>query len=253
MKNTLKYIILLILAVSATSCVITNRTTRLLQERAGIAQYDSVPYPSYRLHVNDELQMRVISLNKDISATFNMGGQQTGNSYSGVNYRVYPDGTIDVPFADSIPVVGLTLEEAEKVLQERLKDVGNEDMTVRLNLSNNYFYMVGANGKGRFNIYKDRMTMYQAIAEAGFVPGGVGNLKKIQIIRQNENNEPQIVSFDIRSKSLINSEYYYVQPNDIIYVEKTKGSYFKVDSYTALTGFITSSISFLLLMLTYVN
>ena len=251
MKNVVRYIVLLIFAFATVSCV-TNRTTRLLQERSGVAKYDSVPRMEYRLQVNDELQLRVISLNKEITSTFNMGQTNTASQNSTLSYRIYPDGTIDIPFVDSIPVLGLTLAEAEKVVEKYLEDVG-EDITVRLNLANNYFYMIGEAGKGRFAIYKDRMTIYQAIAEAGFNPVGNGNLKKVKIIRQQENNATVIVSFDIRSKSLIHSEFYYVQPNDIIYVERSKGSFYKINSYTALTSFITSSLSFFLLMMTYAN
>ena len=247
--NVVRYIVLLIFAFATVSCI-TNRTTRLLQDRIGVAKYDSVPRPEYRLQVNDELQLRVISLNKDITSTFNMGQNGNTSQNSALSYRIYPDGTIDIPFVDSIPVVGLTLDEAEKVVEKYLRDVG-DDITVRLNLANNYFYMIGEAGKGRFPIYKDGMTIYQAIAQAHFNPVGNGNLKTVKIIRQQENNAPMVVSFDIRSKSLINSEFYYVQPNDIIYVERSKGSFYKINSFTALTGFITSSLSFLLLMMTF--
>lgn len=251
MRKITPYIILLMLVLAGSSCI-TNRTTRLLQERAGIAKYDSVPPPEYRLRVNDEIQLRVISLNKDITSTFNMGQNVTTSQNSGLSYRIYRDGTIDLPFIDSIPVVGLTLAEAEKVVEEYLKDVG-DDISVRLNLANNYFYMIGSAGKGRFPIYKDGMTIYQAIAEAGFNPIGNGNLKKVRIIRQQKDNESTVATFDIRSKSLIYSEFYYVQPNDIIYVERSRGSFYKVNSFTALTSFITSSLSFFLLMMSYVN
>ena len=251
MKNVVRYIALFMFAFAAVSCV-TNRTTRLLQERIGVAKYDSVPRVEYRLQVNDELQLRVVSLNKDITATFNMGQAGAASQNSALSYRIYPDGTIDLPFVDSIPVVGLTLKEAEKVVEEHLKDVG-DDISVRLNLANNYFYMIGEAGKGRFPIYKDGTTIYQAIAEARFNPIGNGNLRRVKIIRQHDGNEPTVASFDIRSKSLINSEFYYVQPNDIIYVERSRGSFYKINSFTALTGFITSSLSFFLLMMTYVN
>ena len=229
------------------SCV-TNRDTRLLQQRASLPDYENAPYTEYKLRINDELNMRVVSLNKDITKTFNLGGTTTS---TGLSYRIFHDGTIDIPFVDSIPVVGLTLQEASIVIEERLKDM-SEDITVMLQLANNEYYMIGRSGKGKHSIYKDRMTIYQAIAQAGFSPG-VGNLKKVRIIREQENNISTIVTFDLRTESIIGSEYYYVQPNDVIYVSTSKGNFFRIQSFTSLIGIVSSSLTFLLLMLSYTN
>jgi len=229
------------------SCV-TNKDIRLLQQRASLPDYENAPYTEYKLRINDELNMRVVSLNKDITKTFNLGGTTTS---TGLSYRIFHDGTIDIPFVDSIPVVGLTLQEASIAIEERLRGM-SEDITVMLQLANNEYYMIGRSGRGKHSIYKDRMTIYQAIAQAGFSPG-VGNLKKVRIIREQENNVSTIVTFDLRTESIIGSEYYYVQPNDVIYVSTSKGNFFRIQSFTSLIGIVSSSLTFLLLMLSYTN
>ncbi len=247
MKKNIRYIVLFFVILSSVSCI-TNRSTRLLQDRSSLPVYDSIFYPEYKLKANDELNVRIISLNPEIMSAFNLGstGSQTASSLS---YRIYDDGTVDIPFADSIKIVGLTLVEATNVIENRLKNV-NDDIIVKLQLSNNFFYMVGASGKGKFSIYKDRLTIYQAIAMAGFTPG-VGNLKKVKIIREQDNGTSDIVTFDLRTESIINSAYYYIQPNDVIYMETSKGNFFRIQSFSSLMGVISSSLTFLLLMLSY--
>lgn len=250
MINGIKYSILFCLMLLSVSCI-TNRDTRLLQQRASLPDYENAPYTVYKLRVNDELNMRVVSLNKDITSAFNLGRSDNQSTSSSLSYRIFHDGTIDIPFVDSIPVAGLTLKEASAVIEDRLKDM-SEDITVNLHLANNEYYMVGNSGRGKYSIYKDRMTIYQAIAQAGFSPG-VGNLKKVRIIREQENNVSKIVTFDLRTESIIGSEFYYVQPNDVIYVSTSKGNFFRIQSFTSLIGIVSSSLTFLLLMLSYTN
>ena len=63
--------------------------------------------------------------------------------------------------------------------------------------------------------------------------------------------EPEILEFDIRTNTIIDSKYYYVQPNDVIYVARTKSSFVKVESYAGVLGLITSSVSLLVSVLNY--
>jgi polysaccharide export outer membrane protein len=240
------YITLTFLGLIFVSCV-TNKTTRLLQERRDLPQYDSASCLDYKLKPNDAINLRVFSLNKEVTDLFNVGGTVSGRGFA---YPVYADGSVDLPFADSIQVAGLTIEDARKKIEQVLKQK-MEDIEVKIALDNNYFYMLGASGKGQYRIYKERLTVYQAIAMAGFSTG-YGNLKNVKIIRQRENGTSDIVYFDLRTKSIIGSEYYYVYPNDIYYVE-SKGTFARFDSFTTMTGLFSSSISFFVLILQYLK
>jgi polysaccharide export outer membrane protein len=244
MKNLLKYILIVVVMSIFASCV-TNKQTTLLQESNTLPDYESAVYEEYRLKIDDVLGVKVFSLDESITTLFNLGANSQGSNNRGVICRIYQDGTVDVPFADSIPVVGLTIQEATEVIENRLKPI-SDDISVKLNLENNCFYLIGSSGKGRITLYKDRMTIYQALAAGGF--SATGSLKKVKIIRE-KNNLSEIIEFDLRTKSIIDSEYYYIQPNDIVYVERAKGSFFQLQTFGALTGFISSSLSFVLFMI----
>ena len=74
--------------------------------------------------------------------------------------------------------------------------------------------------------------------------------KHVRIIRET-NNGTKILEFDIRPKSIIDSKYYYIYPNDIIYVRKEFSSFYKVNNYSALLSIITFSMSLLFTVLNY--
>ena len=247
MRGFGKYILALLLLVT-TSCI-TNRSVRLFQNGDFLPQYDSVPYVDYRLKKTDKIKVQVTSTNKEISSLYSMGST-SGSGNSGANCQLFEDGTVDLPFADSVYVLGMTLEEAEKTIEQRLRNVA-PDIFVKVTLANNNFYVMGRSGNGTFALPKERTNIYQALAVAGFSPN-LGHIKRVRIIRPNDSGVPDVQTFDLRTETIVNSPYYYIYPNDIIYIEATKGYFFKIQTFSSFTGLITSSLSFMLLMLEYV-
>ena len=207
-----------------------------------LPQYEKVPYTYYRIQKNDQLVIRLLSLNEDATAIFNM--ETTSTQATGYTYRVYEDGTIDIPFVESIPVAGLTVREASKVIEERLKDFVPDAM-VKVALANDNFYMLGVSGKGAFPLYKEKLNIFQALALTGQMATNADR-KRVRLIRPNpEGGRPIVKQFDLRTITIIDSEYYYVQPNDVLYVGPIKGDFWKIENYSAAVGTLSTSLSFL--------
>lgn len=238
MKSTgnKNYILLLILFPIVFSSCYTQRDKRLLQESRTLPNYKSEDYKDYILQVNDELVFRAISTDEDfiklIDAEMTLGQNLT--------YRIFPDGTIDLPFINSIRVEGKTIPQAADEIRKRYQSLVS-DVDIKLALANKTFTIIGEAGNGVFPIYKEKMNIYQALAQSGAIALS-GDRKHIKIVRET-NGEPEILEFDIRPKSIIDSKYYYIYPNDIIYVQKEPANFYKANSYGALLGLITSSIS----------
>ena len=96
------------------------------------------------------------------------------------------------------------------------------------------------------------MNIFQALAMTGDVMNS-GDRRHIRIVRPRDGGqEPEVLEFDMRTNSIIDSKYYYVYPNDVIYVARTKNSFFAVPSYAGFTGLITSSVALLTTVLNYV-
>lgn len=202
--------------------------------------YEQGSYQLYKLRVNDELMIRVITTDKVLSDLF---PSSSGSSANQVSYRVFEDGMVEFPFLEPVKLEGLTLEEAEQLVTEKMRSFVS-DIQVRLALSTNTFCVIGAAGRGYFPIYKERLTIFQALALSGGISEG-GDYSKVKIIRETDEGT-KIISFDIRSKSIIDSEFYYVYPNDIIYVDVSKKKFWAINSYARFLGVITSSITLLL-------
>ena len=248
MRNRFNILCLLLLAaITLTGCY-SNRQIGLLQERKGIPTYDSVPYEPYRLHINDEIVYRLITMDETISKAI-AADQQYTTQYA-TTYRIYSDGTVDIPFLPPIHLEGLTEKEAQDTLQAAFRQI-IPDADVKLSLYNKYFTVLGDLGSGQYKIYKERMTIFQALAMTGDVANR-GDRKHVRIVRPNGNEPPEVLEFDIRAKSIIDSKYYYIYPNDLIYVSREPGAFYKVPSYSGFIGLVTSSLSLLISVLNYI-
>jgi polysaccharide export outer membrane protein len=235
-----------------TSCY-SHRVIGYLQEPTKankLPVYDSVPYEPYRIRVNDEIIYRLITMDETMSKLL---GSSTGisNSQYANAYRVYPDSTIDIPFLKPVKIAGLTEHEAQDTLRAAFREI-IPDADVKLTMYNKYFSVIGDAHSGRYYIYKERMNIFQALAMTGDVMNS-GDRRHIRIIRPRDGGqEPEVLEFDMRTNTIIDSKYYYVYPNDVIYVARTKNSFYTVPSYSGFISLITSSVALLTTVLNYV-
>ena len=248
----MKYNILHIALISCLALLMTGcygyRQVGLLQEREDLPQYDSVPYEPYRLQVNDEVIYRVITMDETIAKTMS-ANTSAGGQYAN-SYRIYSDGTVDIPFLSPIKLEGLTELEAQDTLRKAMREI-IPDADVKLAMYNKHFTVLGDANSGTYSIYKERLTIFQALAMTGDLMNS-GDRRHVRIIRPHGNDEPEVLEFDIRTNSIIDSKYYYVYPNDLIYVSRDGGSFYKQPSYSGFLGLITSSVSLLITVLTYI-
>jgi len=240
----------IILLLAFSSCV-TTKTTSFLQDKSPV--YTSRPFKDYRLQYSDEITCRILTSNSDFSDVFNSNtagssgdGGEIGNivskSGAGNSYIIYDNGNISIPFFGDIQVVNRTIAEAEEIVQNRMRQAF-PDAQVKISLKNNSYFVVSSEINGQFPIYKDNMTIFQAMAINGR-PSTDLDIGKIKIVRTDENTGLSVVKmFDVRSESIIESEFYYIKPNDIIYYSTSKRAFFRIDSFMSLLATITLPIS----------
>lgn len=241
-----------LVAIVMSSCY-SHRVIGYLQEPTKsnkLPVYDSVPYEPYRIHINDEIIYRLITMDETMSKMLGTNNNMSSGQYAN-SYRVQMDGTVDIPFLKPLHIAGLTEIEAQEALKTAFREI-IPDADVKLALYNKYFSVVGDARAGQFYIYKERMNIFQALAMTGDVMNS-GDRRHIRIIRPRDGGqEPEILEFDMRTNSIIDSKYYYVYPNDVIYVARTKNSFYAVQNYAAFTSLITSSVALLTTVLNYV-
>lgn len=242
------YILLPFVALLLTGCY-SHRAIGFMQDRDKLPQYEKAEYEPYRLAVNDEIIYRLITMDETISKSMTSG--QSSSGYDVSSYRIYSDGTVDIPFLKPVRLLGLTLEEAQDTLQYYFREI-IPDADIKLSLYNKTYTVLGDIGSGTYQIYKDRMTIFQALAMSGDV-STLGDRKHVKIIRPQGNKEPLVLEFDLRTNTIVDSRYYWVYPNDVIYVSRSKGSFYKVANYSSFIGLVTSSLSLLVSVLNYAS
>lgn len=246
MKSIKLYIIFAV-AVLLSSCY-NYKTTGLLQEKnPTLPVYQKEAYEDYRLQINDEIIYRLLTSDETISKLIS-SGTSSMSSQNMISYRIYPDGTVDLPFLKKIPVAGLTLNEASRVVEEKFKEI-IPDAAVKLSIANKTFTIIGEAGTGVYPIIREKMTIYQALSLSGNM-NNAGDFKNVRIIRETEKGT-EVLQFDIRPVSLIESQYYYIYPNDILYVQRAKSSFYKVNNWSSFMGLISTSLSLLFTVLYY--
>lgn len=255
-----KKLLVLLLPLLMASCV-TSRRVNLMQEpgKNGIPSYtDTLSYQDYELRTGDRLYIYVYSVDERIDKMFNASGggvssaqMRQGNSGGGgydlYTYLVQEDGTIDFPMVGRVPVRGKTTRDVKHILEKELssfiKGYGEyQMMSVEVNIVRRSFSVISDRGSGTFNIQREKVTIYEALAMAGDI-GDFGDRSKIRIVREKE-GKTEVKVFDVRSKDIINSEYYYIEPNDVIYIQRIKGQSFGINSVTTSISVVATTLAF---------
>lgn len=247
MRQMIKHILMFCMLSALTGCY-GYRQVGLLQEREDLPQYDSAAYEPYRLQVNDEIIYRVVTMDETIAKTLSANMQGAGQYAN--SYRIYSDGTVDIPFLAPVKLAGLTELEAQDTLRKAFREI-IPDADVKLAMYNKTFTVLGDARSGKYAINKERLTIFQALAMTGDLMNS-GDRRHVRIIRPSGNAEPEVLEFDIRTNNIIDSKYYYVYPNDLIYVSRDSGSFYKQQSYSSFLALITSSVSLLITVLNYI-
>lgn len=139
-------------------------------------------------------------------------------------YLVSNDGTIDFPVLGTLQVGGLTKLECEKRIHDKILPYlnANENPVVTVRMSNYKISVLGeVNRPGMFTVGNEKINIFEALAQAGDLTiYGVRN--NVKLIREDANGRKEIYTLNLNDASIINSPYYYLQQNDIIYVEPNK-------------------------------
>lgn len=229
--NRLLLLIGLLLCIFSTSCI-PHKDIVYLQEKSEPSDSTQImvgQQKPYRVQINDILNIRIKVLDQDNVTIFNPVGDGNLNATSAERayfdgFTVNLHGNIRIPELGNINVLGYSTEAIEELikaqlLEEQFKETANIFVTVKL--AGLRFTANGEVGNpGTVTLFQDRVNIFEAIANVGEIPV-TGNRKEVQIIRQYPQGQ-KIHTIDLTDVSVMNSPYYYIQPNDIIYVKPLK-------------------------------
>lgn len=211
-------------------CIVPRKVV-YVQDMAPDTAYLALEAPSLRLQKNDRIQIVVSASAPELAAPFNggVGSYRVGDdgnvstvidrSSSTSGYTVDQEGTIDFPILGKMRVEGLTLEEVREMVRGALiaKEYINNP-TVKVELLNLKISVMGAVGnQSVLQVPEAQITLLEALTQAGGL-SILADPQAVFVIREQDGVRKKYVN-DIESKSIFDSPTYYLQQNDIVYVE----------------------------------
>jgi len=168
----------------------------------------------YRIGVNDEVSI-VVSANNGASLIESANIQEQRQIKIIVDF----DGTLKIPLIGRIPVIGLTINEAELLLEEQYRRF-LVDPFVKVDVLNKRVVMfTGMGGTARvINLQNKNTTLIEAIAQTGGVNQS-GKSHRIKIFRKSGNGELKIYKVDLSKIQYVNDSQIILQSNDVVYIE----------------------------------
>ena len=174
-----------------------------------------------------------------MSGTTSAGTGSAGSSAAGGSeYLVTTDGMIVLPVLGAVYCKGMTKQQLKADLESRLKRYLTDPM-VTITLSNFNFSVLGEVGSaGQHTSPSEKLNVLQAIALSGDIKYE-GNKTNVKLIRYSEEEgKDQVISLDLSEASIVNSPYYYLQQNDILYVEPDRNKQISVNTSSSTENYI---------------
>lgn len=236
-----------------TSCV---QTKEIVYFQGDTTSYISMKVPqssSRYIQPTDLLGILVTSISSGTNELFNsplIGGvsvinysQTPGQGRSQpLGYLVDSTGSIVLPLVGRINVKDKSIDQAASIIELKLKEYLKEP-SVSVRILNHKFSVLGeVNRPSVYNLVEDRLTLTEALGMAGDLTI-FGKRSNVLLIRDGKNGTRQMIRIDLTKRDILTSTYYYVQPNDIIYVEPLKTKATVTDQSYQLVPIFTGIVS----------
>ena len=243
----LKVIIGFVLVISFfSSCVpIKKQVYFQTAEDTTKSEYINEKLIDYKLQPGNNLYIRVISLEPDVTEFFNMGTQSMFNYDAGIylnSYSINDAGFLEMPFIGELYVKDKTLKEAKDIIQDQVNEYLNQTMVIVKLVNYNVSIVGEVHRPGQYKIYQDKINIFEIISLAGDL-SVFAKRDDIILVRKSEKGS-KIYHIDLLSDNILESEFYYIMPDDIIYVKPVKGRNFAYTSFPY--ALVISSISLIL-------
>jgi len=246
----------ILMALLLTGCA-SKKDILYLQDIEKIAANQQEMYANPVIRPNDILLINVSAADMEVAMPFNLlaparnlqEANRSGNLRELQGYIVDADGTIQFPILGEIKVGGMTRQDLLRMLHERISEhIQNPIINIRI--TNYKVTVIGeVNRPGTYEIGDERVTLLEALGMAGDM-SIYGKRDDIIIIRE-ENGIKQYKIIDITKSDFLFSDYYYLQQNDIVYVQPNNpmiqaSAYNRnLGAYVSITSLLMSLIIFI--------
>ena len=257
----LLFFVTISLSLIATSCISQKEITYFQTDTISNDTVKSAALPQYilRLKAGNIISVGVSSISPEASVVFNpyimmqpasIQSTQTNNIAPAIGYMVDDEGDISIPMVGKLAVAGLNTKETAELIALKLeKYLINPTVNVRM-LNYSVSVLGEVNRPSVYTIPNERITLPELVSLAGDLTI-FAQRNNVLIIREIEGKR-QFARVDLTKRDLFNSPYYYLQPNDVVYVEPAKGKKTSTDRIIQIAPTVISSVSLLVVLLSIV-
>lgn len=233
LKAISKILFFVIATISLFSCI-PQEKLMYVQDNMTSQLKDSYSHirPTKRIRPYDNLYIKVLSIEAETARIFSNETvmNSPGMGINLISYTVNEKGMIDFPFVGEIDVNGLTLKEAKEKIEKVLSQyLSNTSITIKF-VNSNITVLGEVKNQGEFPYFKEQINIFQAIGFAGGMTD-YGDKSRITLIRENGQSINYYL-INLTDKKIIETDYFYLQPNDIVIVEPIKTKFRNLRSFT---------------------
>lgn len=250
MRDKKYFFFLLIAGMLLASCV-PQKKIKYLQDKPkedSTTVFVNERSLNYKIQPGDNLYIKINSLEEKSTSYFNevSGSQsnQSGNNLYLNSYLVNDTGYFHFPSLGYMYVKDMTAEEIQHDLENRLSEyLVNPVVIVRL-ASFRITLLGEFNSPGKYDVFQSNINIFEAVSMGGDLTD-FAKRDKMSIIRQTSNGS-EIIRVNMNDKRILESDYYYLLPNDIVYAEPIKAKQFVSTNFPY--GLVFSILSTILLV-----
>lgn len=246
MKKIFYPLVAVAIVVMLGSCASTKKVAYFqnvnevsLAESKGLYDARIMPKDMLTITVSTTDPKAAIPFNLSISNTLNSTGNLNTGGVTLQTYLVDNNGNINYPVIGMVNVSGMTVRQCEEFITAKIKpymaDTEKPVVTVRMS-SFRISVMGEVNHPGTFSVSTEKISILEALAQAGDL-SIYGKRDNVMLIREDATGEKSVHILNLNDANIINSPYYYLQQNDIVYVEpnKVKAQNASIGQVTTLT------------------
>ena len=227
-KNVLSFSIFALMILMLASCASSKKVAYFQNAVDGVVERSEGLYDA-KIMPKDILTITVSTTNPEAATPFNLTISNTlnatGQMYSGSGvlqtYLVDNNGEIEYPVVGNIKVAGLTKNECQELVKSKIKAflAEDEDPIVTVRMSSYRVTIIGeVRSPGVIPVGTEKMSILEALASAGDLTI-YGKRDTVMLIREEANGQKTVHRLNLNDANIISSPYYYLQQNDIVYVE----------------------------------
>lgn len=247
-----KYLFIALLAAGLMSSCTSYKNVPYLQDIETVNNYGKeIPLYDAKIMPKDLLSITVNTTDPQAAAPFNLTVQTPINvALTNINtttqptlqqYLVNNQGEIDFPVIGRLKVGGLTKNQAEDLIREKLQSYLKEAPIVTVRMSNYKISVLGEVARpGSFTVSNEKVNVLEALAMAGDMTV-YGVRTNVKLIREDADGKREIVPLDLTKSDLVLSPYFYLKQNDILYVTPNETKAKSSDIGTTTTTWISAT------------